>query len=78
MAVKKETATAEQATVEEPATKTAAEEKKFPIEKLAANCRKLFGVSSSTFAGATAGMTGKYSVAEMKAHIEKWGRTEAK
>lgn len=73
MAVKKETATAEQATVE-----AAAEEKKFPIEKLATNCRKLFGVSSSTFAGATAGMTGKYSVAEMKAHIEKWGRTEAK
>jgi len=45
---------------------------KFSIEKLAAGCRTLFGVSSSTFAGATAGMKGDYTVAEMKEHIEKW------
>lgn len=51
---------------------------KFSVEKLAANCRQLFGVSSCTFAGATHGMTGEYTVTEMKAHIEKWGRTEVK
>lgn len=46
--------------------------KKFPVEKLQANCRELFGVSGSTFAGATYGMTGEYTVEEMKAHIEAW------
>jgi len=45
---------------------------KFPVEKLAAGCKTLFGVSSSTFAGATAGMSGTYTVAEMKEHIERW------
>ncbi len=45
---------------------------KFPIEKLAAGCKTLFGVSASTFAGATAGMSGEYTVAEMKEHIGKW------
>lgn len=51
---------------------------KFPLEKLAAGCKTLFGVSSSTFAGATAGMTGDYSVAEMKEHINKWLKKEVK
>ena len=45
---------------------------KFTVEKLQANCRQLFGVSTSTFAGATYGMTGKYTVEEMKTHIEEW------
>lgn len=51
---------------------------KFPISKLAAGCMTLFGVSSSTFAGATAGMNGDYSVAEMKDHIDKWLKKEVK
>lgn len=51
--------------------------KKFTVEKLGKNCRELFGVSSSTYAGATYGMTGDYTVEEMKAHIEKWGKKEA-
>lgn len=51
---------------------------KFPVEKLAANCRQLFGVSSCTFAGATHGMTGEYTVAEMKAHIKAWCSKEVK
>lgn len=51
---------------------------KFPLEKLAAGCRTLFGVSASTFAGATAGMSGDYSVAEMKDHINKWLKKEVK
>lgn len=38
---------------------------KFPIERLAKACRTLFHVSASTFAGATAGMTGEYTVEEI-------------
>lgn len=45
---------------------------KFSVGRLAADCRELFGVSSCTFAGATHGMTGKYTVEEMDAHIKKW------
>lgn len=51
---------------------------KFSVEKLQENCRKLFGVSTSTFAGATYGMTGKYTVEEMRAHIEAWKKREVK
>lgn len=63
---------------EEQAKQQAKAEPKFTVEKLGAKCRQLFGVSSCTFAGATHGMTGEYTVAEMKAHIEKWRRTEVK
>lgn len=51
---------------------------KYSVEKLRENCRRLFGVSSSAFAGATYGMEGKYTVEEMKAHIEAWMKKEAK
>lgn len=51
---------------------------KFPIDKLAVNCRQLFGVSSCTFAGATHGLTGEFTVEEMKKHIEKWRKQEVK
>lgn len=51
---------------------------KFPIEKLAANCRRLFGVSSCVFAGATHGLTGEYTVDEIKSRIEKWKKQEVK
>ena len=51
---------------------------KFTVEKLRVNCHKLFGVSTSTFAGATYGMTGKYSVEEMRAHIEAWKKKGVK
>lgn len=46
---------------------------RFPVAKLRENCRKLFGVSASTFDGATYGMTGQYTIEEMKAHIKEWG-----
>ena len=51
---------------------------KFPVERLAADCRQLFGVSSCTFAGATHGMTGEYNVEEMDAHIKEWCSKEVK
>ena len=50
---------------------------KFPIERLAKACRTLFHVSASTFAGATAGMTGEYTVEEMRKHIDEWLGKEA-
>lgn len=51
---------------------------KFPIERLASACRTLFNVSASTFAGATAGMTGEYTVNEMRQHINDWLGKEAR
>lgn len=56
-------------------TATAKEpEKYYAIEKLRANCRRLFGVSTSTFAGATYGMDGYYTVKQIKSRIEAWGK----
>lgn len=51
---------------------------KFTVEKLQANCRQLFGVTTSTFAGATYGMTGKYTVDEMNAYIKAWKKKGVK
>lgn len=45
---------------------------RFTAEQLAPSARKLFGVSPSTFAAAAWDMKGSYTVAEMKAHIDKW------
>ena len=55
-----------------------AAEKKFPLEKLRANCRELFGVTDCTFAGGTHGMAGSYTVDEIKAQLEKWRGTEVR
>lgn len=57
---------------------SAAQAPKFTVERLGADCRQLFGVSSCTYAGATHGMTGKYTVEEMKAHIKEWCGKEVK
>lgn len=51
---------------------------KYTIEKLQANCRPLFGISTSTFAGATYGMMGMYTVEEMRAHLEAWKKKGVK
>jgi len=48
------------------------EKRKIPIEKLRRSCVKLFGVTPSTFDGATVGLAGEFTVAEMQAHIDKW------
>ncbi len=50
-------------------------ERKIPIEKLRRSCVKLFGVTPSTFDGATVGLTGRFTVNEMQAHIDKWLNT---
>lgn len=51
---------------------------KFPIEKLRQNCLALFGVTTSTFDGATLGYDGEYSVDEIKKAIDKWQNTKIK
>lgn len=51
---------------------------KFTVEKLAAHAAQLFGVSSCTFAGATHGLTGEYTVEEMRAIIKTWAKKEVK
>lgn len=61
-----------------PAQAKATAAKKYTVEKLRENCLKLFGVTTSTFAGATYGMTGKYTVEEMRAHIEAWKKEGVK
>ncbi len=55
----------------------AAEGRKIPIEKLRRSCVKLFGVTPSTFDGATVGIQpgSKYTIEEMQAHIDKWLNT---
>ena len=50
----------------------------FSVERLKENCVKLFGVSQSTFDGAAYGLSGEYTVREMKSLIEKWKTKEAK
>lgn len=54
-------------------------ERKIPLDKLRRSCVKLFGISPSTFDGATVGLTeSKYTVEEMKAIIDKWLKKEVK
>ena len=52
---------------------------KFPLESLRKNCRTVFGVSSCTFAGATADLSdGEYTKEDIKAHIDAWAAKEVK
>lgn len=44
----------------------------FTIERLRQNCLDLFGVTVSTFDGATHNLTGLFTVEEMKAKIKVW------
>jgi hypothetical protein len=65
----------ENAGLAEPAVKS---ERKVPIEKLRRSCVKLFGVTPSTFDGATVGLTGKYTIEEMQTTIDSWLKKEVK
>lgn len=54
-------------------------ETKYTLEKLKEHSARLFGVSESTFIGATTGLMDKeYSISEIKNTIEKWKAKEAK
>ncbi len=54
------------------------EEPKFTIEELKDRSFSLFGVSSSTYVGATSGLKGKYTVRELKSIISGWLKKEVK
>ena len=47
----------------------------FTVERLRRDCLKLFGVTPSTFDGATHGLRGRYSVEGMREHIQNWQKT---
>lgn len=49
---------------------------KFSVERLRKDCSKLFGVSISTYDGATHGLDEEYSVEEMKNIINNWLKKE--
>ena len=51
---------------------------KFTIEKLRVNSLKLFGVTQSTFDGVTYGLSGEFTVSEMKKIISNWQNKEVK
>ena len=53
-------------------------ERKITIEKHRRSCLKLYGITPSTFDGATVGLNGSYTVEEMKAIIDKWLKEEVK
>nr|DAH48769.1 MAG TPA: hypothetical protein [Bacteriophage sp.] len=56
-----------------------ADEPKFALEALQKHCLELFGVSTATFAGATAGIEAKeYTKNEIKSIIKEWCGQEAK
>ena len=52
-------------------------EPKYSVESLGKHCLELFGVTSSTYAGATFDMEGEYTVQQMREHIEAWKKREA-
>lgn len=51
---------------------------KFTLEKLRNSCRELFKITQSTFDGATHGLSGEYTVSEMKSVIAAWQRKEVR
>ena len=64
-------------TVEATVTKKA--ETKFPLATLKQDCIKLYGITSSTFAGATMSLPdGEYTIEEVRIVINKWLKKEVK
>lgn len=51
---------------------------KFTVEKLRENSLKLFGVTQSTFDGVAYGLSGEYTVSEMKKIISNWQNKEVR
>ena len=73
---------AENKQAEQATPVSAKKEPAFSLEQLCKNCAELFGVTQSTFAGATYRLKdnaeARYTVAEMKVIIEKWQRSVIK
>ena len=64
----------------EDAAKPGRTETAYPLEKLAKDCREIFGVSPSTFAGAAHGLPDgcQMTVHDMKKRIEEFQKTPVK
>lgn len=61
------------------ASATKKTESKFPLEVLKRDCVKLYKITSSTFAGATASLPdGEYTIEEVRTVINKWLKKEVK
>lgn len=61
------------------ATVTKKAETKFPLATLKQDCVKVYGISSSTFAGATMDLPdGEYTIEEVRTVINKWLKKEVK
>ncbi len=52
--------------------------KKYRLDDLRKNCLALFNVTVSTFDGAVTGLTGEYTISEIKNIINKWKTKEVK
>lgn len=65
---------------ETPVTAAGNDSKRFTLSSLEKHCQKLYGVPTSTFAGATTGLDSvkEYSIDEIKEYIDKWKGKEAK
>ncbi len=50
----------------------------FPVDRLREKSYQLFGVTKSTFDGATYGLDGEYTVDEMRKIIADWQKKEVK
>jgi len=61
---------------EQPAIEAKPAEPTFTVAQLRPSARNLFGISQSTYDGATDGLTGEFTVAAMREHIEKWLKEE--
>jgi hypothetical protein len=48
---------------------------KFALDRLRKDCLRLFGVTVSTFDGAAFGLTGDYTVQDMRSRIDQWKNT---
>ena len=59
-------------------TKPIVEEKTYGLAQLRANCLTLFGVTQSTFDGATQALTSDISVEIIKDTIKIWQKKEVK
>lgn len=73
MADKKNEAVADNTEKTAPSSKP-----KFTLERLRQDCLKIFGVTTSTFDGATCGKSGKFTLDEMKKIIEDWQNAPVK
>lgn len=50
----------------------------FTIKQLQKYSLELFGLTRTAFIGATHGLSGEYTIQQMKRHIEEWLKKEVK